>query len=120
MNSTRNSAWRVPPGAVLGRLDDFVTVSGFVITPVVVWAGSLDPLTPNPDEVDEVYRVGLAEVDAECRIIDSDVGPVFQWPFRGDHVHAPTAAILHQFGEVVLHGRTIRVGHLGQPRFTWT
>ena len=25
--------------AVLGRLDDFITRSGFVITPVVVWAG---------------------------------------------------------------------------------
>ena len=32
--------------AVLGRLDDFVTRSGFVITPVVVWAGPARALRP--------------------------------------------------------------------------
>ena len=28
--------------SVLGRLDDFVTRSGYVITPIVVWAGQAD------------------------------------------------------------------------------
>ncbi len=32
---------------------------------------------------------------------------------------APTAAMLHQFGEVVLHGRPTRVAHLEQPVFAW-
>ena len=32
--------------AVLGRLDDFVTRSGFVITPVVIWAGTAAAVTP--------------------------------------------------------------------------
>jgi ADP-ribose pyrophosphatase YjhB (NUDIX family) len=34
----------VDAGEVLGRLDDFTTRSGFVITPVVVWAGQASPL----------------------------------------------------------------------------
>jgi 8-oxo-dGTP pyrophosphatase MutT (NUDIX family) len=43
-------------GAVLGRLDDYPTRSGYVITPVVVWGeGAAEP-TLNADEVARVYR----------------------------------------------------------------
>jgi 8-oxo-dGTP pyrophosphatase MutT (NUDIX family) len=40
---------------VLGVLDDYPTRSGYVITPVVAWAGADRPLTPNPAEVAEVH-----------------------------------------------------------------
>jgi 8-oxo-dGTP pyrophosphatase MutT (NUDIX family) len=43
--------------AVLGRLDDFVTRSGYVITPVVCWGGEARALAPNPDEVAAVHVV---------------------------------------------------------------
>jgi hypothetical protein len=33
-------------------------------------------------------------------------------------VFAPTAAILHQFREVALDGRSVRVADFYQPRFT--
>ena len=36
---------------VLGRLDDYATRSGFVITPIVVWAGAVRALTPDANEV---------------------------------------------------------------------
>jgi hypothetical protein len=45
--------------------------------------------------------------------------PVIQVPLLGSFVHAPTGAILHQFGELVLHGRPTRVAHFEQPRFAW-
>jgi hypothetical protein len=35
-------------------------------------------------------------------------------------VHAPTAAVLHQFREVVLRGRATRVAHFEQPVFAWS
>lgn len=111
---------RLPPRAVLGRLDDFGTRSGFVITPFVVWAGDAGQLRPNPAEVDRVYRVSMAEVDAEPRYVQTEEGEIFQWPFRGDFLHAPTAAIIHQFREIVLHGRGSRVRDMTQPKFTWT
>jgi 8-oxo-dGTP pyrophosphatase MutT (NUDIX family) len=41
--------------AVLGRLDDFVTRSGFVITPVVVWAGPARGLVANAEEVASIH-----------------------------------------------------------------
>src|SRR5690606_12645952 len=52
---------RLDESAVLGRLDDFVTRSGFVITPVVVWGGAHLELWPNPLEVASVHRIPLTE-----------------------------------------------------------
>ena len=49
----------LPPECVIGMLDDYPTRSGFVITPVVVWADGKPALDPNPDEVAEVYRIPL-------------------------------------------------------------
>jgi 8-oxo-dGTP pyrophosphatase MutT (NUDIX family) len=109
------------PEAELGLLDDYATRSGYVITPVVVWAGADQQLTPNPAEVGELHRVPLALIDVEprfLRIPESDA-PVIQLPLFGRFVHAPTGAILHQFREVVLHGRATRVAHLEQPVFAW-
>src|SRR5664279_1793827 len=40
----------VTPGAVLGLLDDYPTRSGYLITPVVVWAGASSGLSPSPEE----------------------------------------------------------------------
>jgi 8-oxo-dGTP pyrophosphatase MutT (NUDIX family) len=107
--------------AELGLLDDYATRSGYVITPVVLWAGSDPQLQPNPDEVGELHRVPLDLIDVEPRFLtipESDA-PVIQVPLFGRLVHAPTGAVLHQFREVVLHGRDTRVAHLEQPVFAW-
>src|SRR5438445_12829731 len=53
----------VDASAVLGLLDDCGTRSGFIIAPVVVWAGERIELAPNPAEVAHVYRVPLADLD---------------------------------------------------------
>ena len=107
--------------ADLGLLDDYATRSGYVITPVVVWAGAGAEPTPNPAEVGEVHRVPLAVLDVEpvfVRIPESEQ-PVIRLPLFDRFVHAPTGAVLHQFREVVLHGRPTRVAHYEQPVFAW-
>lgn len=113
---------RLPPEAVLGALDDYATRSGYVITPVVLWAGEHEePLRPNEDEVAEVFAIPFADLDVEpvfVAIPESD-RPVIRLPLRGGWLHAPTAAVLHQFREVVLRGRRTRVAHLEQPVFAW-
>src|ERR1700728_1222115 len=48
---------------VLGLLDDYPTRSGYLITPVVVWATASRGLSPNPDEVASVHRIGLPEIE---------------------------------------------------------
>jgi 8-oxo-dGTP pyrophosphatase MutT (NUDIX family) len=107
--------------AELGLLDDYATRSGYLITPVVLWAGDDPQLSPNPAEVSELHRVSLEKIDVEPRFLtipESDA-PVIQLPLMGRFVHAPTGAVLHQFREVVLHGRDTRVAHLEQPVFAW-
>jgi 8-oxo-dGTP pyrophosphatase MutT (NUDIX family) len=109
------------PDAELGLLDDYATRSGYLITPVVLWAGTDPPLRPNPVEVAEVHRVPMELLDVDPRfltIVESDA-PVIQLPLLGRLVHAPTGAVLHQFREVVMHGRPTRVAHLEQPVFAW-
>ena len=109
--------------AVLGRLDDFVTRSGFVITPVVVWAGAARACAPNPAEVQSIHRIPIDEfmrTDAPIlRVSDDPMRPVLLMPVADQWIAAPTAAVLYQFREVCIHGRTTRVGHFEQPAFAW-
>lgn len=108
---------------VLGLLDDYPTRSGFVITPVVVWAGPATRLEANPAEVAELHRVPLADLEApgvpRLRTIPESPRPVISVPIVGVHVHAPTAAILYQFRELALRGLATRVDHFEQPVFAW-
>lgn len=110
--------------AVLGRLDDYPTRSGYVISPVVVWAGADVELRPNPDEVAYAYRIGLhhlcrADSPRFVTIPESD-RPVVQVPLGGDLIHAPTGAVLVQFRWVAVEGRlNERVHEFEQPVFAW-
>lgn len=109
--------------AILGRLDDFVTRSGFIMSPVVVWAGLEVVLTPEPAEVSSTHRIPFTEFnrDDAPRLEDSRHGqhPVLHMPIGNDHIAAPTAAILYQFREVVIRGLSTRVAHFEQPDFAW-
>ena len=51
------------PEAVLGRLDDFVTRSGHLISPFVLWVSGQAALVASPDEVEAAFRVPLSELD---------------------------------------------------------
>ena len=109
--------------SVLGLLDDYGTRSGFIITPVVVWGGPKTELRPNPNEVAEVYRVPLTELEHPgvptlTRIAESN-RPVIHLPLFSTAIYAPTAAILNQMREVVVHGRSTRVNHFEQPTWAW-
>ncbi|ARU03767.1 coenzyme A pyrophosphatase [Comamonas serinivorans] len=113
----------LPPDAVLGRLDDFVTRSGFVITPVVVWAGEARALAPNADEVASVHRIPVHEfLRADAPMLEAtehSPHPVLRMPVGTSWIAAPTAAFLYQFRELCLNGRATRVAHFDQPQFAW-
>jgi 8-oxo-dGTP pyrophosphatase MutT (NUDIX family) len=113
----------VPASNVLGTLDDYVTRSGYCITPVVAWLGEDARFTLNPDEVQELYLIPLADLDRDgspefVSIPESDK-PVIRMPIMTYKIHAPTAAVLYQFRDVALHGRDTRVAHYEQPVFAW-
>ena len=109
-------------GDVLGLLDDYPTRSGYLITPVVVWAGTAPRLSPNPDEVASVHRIALDNIehaDAFCfTTIPESTRRVIRFRHAGQFIHAPTAALIYQFREV-LAGRDTRVAELEQPVFAW-
>ncbi|MBI4609803.1 MAG: CoA pyrophosphatase [Candidatus Rokubacteria bacterium] len=109
--------------SALGLLDDYGTRSGFIITPVVVWGRRDVELAPNPAEVSSVHRVPLDELEAPgvprfVTIPESD-RPVIQLPILGTLLHAPTAAVIYQLREAVVHGRPTRVHHFEQPVWAW-
>lgn len=109
--------------SVLGRLDDFVTRSGYAITPVVVWAGAARALRPNAGEVESIHRIPVQEFLREdapwLDAIAESPRPVLRMPVGDSWIAAPTAAILYQFRELCVLGRPTRVAHFEQPLFAW-
>ncbi|WOH81040.1 CoA pyrophosphatase [Bradyrhizobium sp. BEA-2-5] len=107
---------------VLGMLDDYPTRSGYLITPVVVWAAGSGAIRPNPEEVASVHRIGLDAIEPDDAFsfvtIPESSRRVIRFRLGGQQIHAPTAALIYQFREV-LAGRSTRVAELEQPVFAW-
>lgn len=112
---------RLDESHLLGRLDDYPTRSGYVISPFVFWAPSEAEPVANPDEVASVHRVAIRELCREPRFVSipESERPVIQVPVGGDLIHAPTGAILHQFRAVAYDGSAVRVDDYEQPVFAW-
>jgi 8-oxo-dGTP pyrophosphatase MutT (NUDIX family) len=110
------------PGDVLGLLDDYPTRSGYLITPVVMWAAGNAALSPNPQEVASVHRVALDSIEHadafDFTAIPESTRRVIRFRHADQLIHAPTAALIYQFREV-LDGRDTRVAELEQPVFAW-
>jgi 8-oxo-dGTP pyrophosphatase MutT (NUDIX family) len=110
------------PDTVAGRLDDYVTDSGFCITPVVVLAPAGARPERNEREIQSLHPVALTRLLAPHvpRWQPLPGGErLLQMPLRHDMVvHAPTGAILLQFREVALRGAELRIADLVQPEWT--
>ena len=108
---------------ILGRLDDFSTRSGFVITPVLLWAGPARLLRPERGEVQSIHRIPLTELlRTDAPMLETTMHsehPVLRMPVGSGWIAAPTAALLYQFSEVCLRGRLTRVAHFDEPEFAW-
>ncbi len=109
---------------VIGCLDDFVTRSGFRITPVVIWGGDRVNLVANEREVASIHRIPCGELlRDDAPFFDQGVEeggqPILFMPVGDSYIATPTAAMLYQFREVALAGRETRVSHFEQPHFAW-
>lgn len=111
------------PDNILGRLDDFTTRSGYVMSPVVVWGGCNLELQPDPREVASIHRIPLDELmrqDAPSPRTFADMDePILVMPIGLRYIAPPTGAMMYQFREVAVLGRDTRVSHFEQPRFAW-
>ena len=112
----------LPPARVLGLLDDYPTRSGYHITPLVVWGGEAPAFRPDPAEVASIHLIPLADLTVEDAVdfvtIPESDRKVVRFRLQERLIHAPTAALLYQFREV-LAGRVTRVAELEQPTFAW-
>jgi 8-oxo-dGTP pyrophosphatase MutT (NUDIX family) len=91
---------------VLGQLDDYATITGFKMTPVVGWIPSTFAPNPNPREVARHFEAPLSlfltsgsrnwvQWASFRRLVQSyPVGDAIVW--------GATAAILRKFGELLL------------------
>lgn len=112
----------VSPENVLGVLDDYPTRSGYAITPVVAWLDDASHIRPNPHEVASAHRIRLDQIQADDAV-DFEVIPesprrLVRMRMGEQYIHAPTAALIYQFRELVA-GRVTRVADLEQPVFAW-
>jgi 8-oxo-dGTP pyrophosphatase MutT (NUDIX family) len=113
---------KLPAADVLGVLDDYVSRSGYVISPVVAWLHDAAAMVPNPDEVASVHRIRLDHIGREDAVefmtIPESDRPVIRLHTGDGHIHAPTAALVYQLRELAA-GRITRVADLEQPVFAW-
>lgn len=114
---------KLPGDRVLGVLDDFVTRSGFHIVPVVIWGGEVQKLQRNSQEVASLHRIPCTELfRSDAPVFEQsnhNSSPILYMPVGDTCIATPTAAILYQFREVALAGRSTRVSHYDQPFFAW-
>jgi 8-oxo-dGTP pyrophosphatase MutT (NUDIX family) len=107
---------------ILGALDDYETRSGYLITPLVIFAGAGRSYRPSAQEVARLHIVPFADLMAPDfarfeKIPQSD-RPLLRLRMLDDFIHAPTGAFIYQFRELLL-GRIARVAHMEQPVFAW-
>ncbi|MDP1597762.1 CoA pyrophosphatase [Phenylobacterium sp.] len=112
----------VPAHDVLGVLDDYPTRSGYAISPVITWLDDASGMRLNPQEVASAHRFRLDQIlgdDAvDFEVIPESPRPLVRMRVGEQHIHAPTAALIYQFRELVA-GRITRVADLEQPVFAW-
>ena len=92
------------PGAVevLGLLDDLLTPTGFLVTPVVAWQRRDVTYRPNPEEVAEVFTVPIAHLRDPAN-----------YRSQGSLGHGGIDYSLHEYhhGAHVIWGVTARMVH---------
>ena len=101
----------IPPEriTVVGRLNDYVTRTGFHITPVV---GTVHPpfdLTPDPAEVDEIFEVPLAffldpaNHHRHQRIYEGVTRSFYAMPYEDYYIWGATAGMLMDLYRILAH-----------------
>jgi 8-oxo-dGTP pyrophosphatase MutT (NUDIX family) len=78
---------------VLGVMDDYLTITGFTITPWVGWIEEPFDAKPNPSEVARVFTVPLREFFAP----PAGIAPWQRWNVEGEIVWGATAAMVRSF-----------------------
>jgi 8-oxo-dGTP pyrophosphatase MutT (NUDIX family) len=92
---------------VLGTLDDYITITGFRVVPVVALVHPPFDLAPDAFEVDEVFEVPLAFLldpanhQKVARTINGRLRPYYAIPYQDYYIWGATAGMLMNLYSVV-------------------
>ena len=106
---------------VLGILDELLTPTGFVITPVVGIVETLPVMKPNPREVAEVFTVPLAffadsqNARREWRSTPLGEREVWFYEYEGKVIWGATAAMIRNLCNVLQRGEAGTPGRVPVP-----
>ncbi len=98
---------------LLGRLDTYITRTGFRVTPAVGLVRPPFDLSPDPDEVAEVFEVPLsvfldpALPRRESRHLFGADRFFYAFPYRADSIWGATAGMLVNLREILLEPPTL-------------
>ena len=92
---------------VIGRLDTYITGTGYEIAPVVGLVRVPYPVRPDPDEVADIFEVPLAFVvdtanhERHSREFQGRIRSFFVLPYPGRYIWGATAGMLVNLAEVL-------------------
>ncbi|MCI0421316.1 MAG: CoA pyrophosphatase [Acidobacteria bacterium] len=88
---------------ILGEFDEYLSITGLIVTPFAAWVGGPLNLAPNADEVDEILRVPFSvfqdsrQLRVETRVRRGAERKVYFYDFQGKEVWGLTAQIIRDF-----------------------
>ena len=88
---------------ILGEFDEYLSITGLIVTPFAAYVGGPLNLVPNPDEVDEILKVPFSTFqDSRCLRVEARVRQgverkVYFYDFEGKEVWGLTAQIVRDF-----------------------
>lgn len=94
--------------STVGRLVQFPTITGYVVTPVVGLVAAGHRVVANPEEVAEVFTVPLAfvlerdNVRRELQRIYGVQVPIFRFVYSDKVIWGATAAMMVEFRDILL------------------
>ena len=92
---------------ILGEFDEYLSITGLIVTPFAAWIERPLNLAPNPDEVDEILRVPFSifqdsrTLRVETRERLGVERKVYFYDFQGKEVWGLTAQIIRDFLNLV-------------------
>ena len=88
---------------ILGEFDEYLSITGLIVTPFAAYIGGPLNLVPNPDEVDEILQVPFGtfqdarSLRVETRVRQGIERKVYFYNFEGKEVWGLTAQIVRDF-----------------------
>ena len=92
---------------ILGEFDEYLSITGLIVTPFAAWIEGPYSLTPNPDEVDEILRVPFEIFQDTCTLrveMRERLGierKVYFYEFQGKEVWGLTAQIIRDLMQLL-------------------